>query len=970
MEELSMNQTVFVKDEPGIIRYIGQTQFASGTWIGVELQRAHGKNNGSVNDIRYFECEKKDGNYGVFVRQSLISSNSLQKSKSMDTLNLENIINKLQDKVRNANEETKELKKKIEQLKEEVTQHQNAIQSVESKLEMVTTDKEFLEESNHIVNRALDELQLKYEDLRTDFQIMLEEVELNKQIEQEIIALMEHSSANEIDIQVILLRNKLLEIALTSLQKLSAENELSLKKEIQDLNHRLVLNENEIGSHDQLLRNISVAQETIESLQSQLDSALQLEKMIEHLNIENDSLNSKVSSLTKTIDELTELHELDKSLEENQALVEKELRKDIYNLTSKIKNNETVIQDLNRRTKYMESKISEYKNRSNNNVGNDENLEELQMQLEALQLEFRKTQASNESYRITHDLVNSKLEILQENMHLPNATYKTVLKILLSIKIVVSSVSVINNIITMAIEKDSTYKKSILFTVTNRFYTLKSFLQNVSALWEFNYGHETYKSVEDKFYEMVSDLQLEIDNSTTYLKEGDYEGINTDYIHDFLLETTGLMDLKFFEEEETSISFQNAFCSKFLLESFQNEASICIKIVNILKGFLGTSHGVEEENIPSTVQLDNIYATSSRQETEFDQLIHKLHGAFGNGKSINISMLSMPHFSSSLAELYSPIDLLLNILAQVEVESRLNNRLVSIDALLVKNILGDKEVGSDPIFTSLLEILKRRDYFMELQVIDNHRMLPGIYSLIDDNHIALDVSTTKNDAEEELKLIKPKYAGISTKLFEKEKVIQELQLNIKFLQNSMESTSVKNKEYIQNIKIELDQIKDKNEESNQKYQELLEANQKLELEMEELLGSPLITEGGNNFKKFANLETENQYNANMVLLEEIMVLRKLLKYNSTYQESRKDPSLAWLGKPLVTKLRTKNSLDIALEFERNSSNLRDISKTTKLVNISNNSTLWRPKASIPKYMALMLEEKATNYYEQRNLTLS
>lgn len=970
MEELSINQTVFVKDEPGVIRYIGQTQFASGTWIGVELQLAHGKNNGSVNDIRYFECDKKDGNYGVFVRQSLISSNSLQNSKSMDTLNLENIINKLQDKVRNANEETKELKRKIEQLKEEVTQHQNATQSVESKLEMVTTDKEFLEESNHIVNRALDELQLKYEDLRTDFQIMLEEVELNKQIEQEIIALMEHSNANEIDIQVILQRNKLLEIALTSLQKLAAENELSLKKEIQDLNHRLVLNEKEIGSHDQLLRNISVAQETIDSLQSQLDSALQLEKMIEHLNIENDSLNSKVSSLTKTVDELTELHELDKSLEENQALVEKELRKDIYNLTSKIKNNETMIQDLNRRNKYMESKISEYKSRSNNNIGNDENLEELQMQLEALQLEFRKTQASNESYRITHDLINSKLEILQENMHLPDATYKTVLKILLSIKIVVSSISVINNLVTMAIEKDATYKKSILFTVTNRFYTLKSFLQNVSALWEFNYGHETYKSMEDKFYKMVSDLQLEIDNSTTYLKEGDYEGINTDYIHDFLLETTGLMDLKFLEEEETSISFQNAFCSKFLLESFQNEASICIKIVNILKGFLATSHGVEEENIPYTVQLDNIYATSSRQETEFDQLIHKLHGAFGNGKSINISMLSMPHFSSSLAELYSPIDLLLNILAQVEVESRLNKRSVSIDALLVKNILGDKEVGSDPIFTSLLEILKRRDYFMELQVIDNHRMLPSIYSLIDDNHIALDVSTTKNDAEEELKLIKPKYAGISTKLFEKEKVIQELQLNIKFLQNSMESTSVKNKEYIQNIKIELDQIKDKNEESNQKYQELLEANQKLELEMEELLGSPLITEGGNNFKKFANLETENQYNANMVLLDEIMVLRKLLKYNSTYQESRKDPSLDWLGKPLVTKLRTKNSLDIALEFERNSSNLRDISKTTKLVNISNNFTLWRPKASIPKYMALMLEEKATNYYEQRNLTLS
>ena len=108
----------------------------------------------------------------------------------------------------------------------------------------------------------------------------------------------------------------------------------------------------------------------------------------------------------------------------------------------------------------------------------------------------------------------------------------------------------------------------------------------------------------------------------------------------------------------------------------------------------------------------------------------------------------------------------------------------------------------------------------------------------------------------------------------------------------------------------------------------------------------------------------------MALLDEIMVLRKLLKYNSTNQESRKDPSLDWLEQPLVTKFKTKNSLDVALGFERNSSYLRDISKNIKLVNISNNSTLWRPKATMPKYMALTLEEKATNYFEQRSLTLS
>lgn len=161
-----------------------------------------------------------------------------------------------------------------------------------------------------------------------------------------------------------------------------------------------------------------------------------------------------------------------------------------------------------------------------------------------------------------------------------------------------------------------------------------------------------------------------------------------------------------------------------------------------------------------------------RQETKFDQLILELNDAFSNGKSINISMLSMPHFSSSLAELNSPIGLLLNILAQIEVESRLNKSSVSIDALLVKNIFENKEVGSNSKFTSLLEILKRRDCFMELQVIDNHRILPGIYSLLDGNHIALDVNTTKNDAEEELKLIKPKYAGISANSLKRKKLFK------------------------------------------------------------------------------------------------------------------------------------------------------------------------------------------------------
>ncbi len=57
LEGLALGQTVRLTDgRTAIIRFLGRTSFQVGEWVGVELDDNTGKNDGSVNGERYFEC--------------------------------------------------------------------------------------------------------------------------------------------------------------------------------------------------------------------------------------------------------------------------------------------------------------------------------------------------------------------------------------------------------------------------------------------------------------------------------------------------------------------------------------------------------------------------------------------------------------------------------------------------------------------------------------------------------------------------------------------------------------------------------------------------------------------------------------------------------------------------------------------------------------------------------------------------
>ncbi|XP_039992667.1 CAP-Gly domain-containing linker protein 4-like isoform X1 [Xiphias gladius] len=68
--EVRLGERVLVVGQrTGVVQFYGKTSFAPGLWLGIELDKPSGKNDGSVGGVRYFSCPTK---HGIFAPPSRV----------------------------------------------------------------------------------------------------------------------------------------------------------------------------------------------------------------------------------------------------------------------------------------------------------------------------------------------------------------------------------------------------------------------------------------------------------------------------------------------------------------------------------------------------------------------------------------------------------------------------------------------------------------------------------------------------------------------------------------------------------------------------------------------------------------------------------------------------------------------------------------------------------------------------------
>uniref|UniRef100_A0A8C6Y379 Dynactin subunit 1 n=1 Tax=Naja naja TaxID=35670 RepID=A0A8C6Y379_NAJNA len=371
---------VIGKGHRGTVAYVGATLFATGKWVGVILDEAKGKNDGTVQGRRYFTCEE---NHGIFVRQSQIqvfedgadttspetpeasASRRASPSARQEEESLRGQVRDLEEKLETLKMKRNEDKAKLKELEkykiqlEQVQEWKSKMQEQQAELqkrlkeakkeakealeakehymeemadtadaiEMATLDKEMAEERAESLQQEVDSLKEKVEDLTMDLEILKHEIEEKGS----------EGAASSYHVKQLEEQNGRLKEALVRMRDLSAsekQEHVKLQKHMEKKNAEL---EALRQQKDKLQEELKQTEGTIDELKEQVDAALGAEEMVETLTERSLDLEEKVRELRETVGDLEAMNEMNDELQENARETELELREQLDMATARVR---------------------------------------------------------------------------------------------------------------------------------------------------------------------------------------------------------------------------------------------------------------------------------------------------------------------------------------------------------------------------------------------------------------------------------------------------------------------------------------------------------------------------------------------------------------------------------------------------------------------------------------------------------